>query len=257
MFRNQNEYLTFSNLKVTGRFLWALPGYLNTPLDESTARSELSRRLQKRDEAFLLNLKFAVFENPANPYRELFDEAGCKLGDVESIVREDGLEEALSKLFRSGVYLTIDEFKGRKPIVRGSYVREADTQSFRNPNCTFHVAMSSGGSRSSGTATLFDLAFIRGCAVNSSLTLAARGGQEWQKTTWEVPSAGARFRLLKYALFGTPVTHWFSQLDLSAAGLNPLYAWSLRAMRWGSLLARRPLPKPTFALLLFEYVNGR
>ena len=41
---------------------------------------------------------------------------------------------------------------------------------------------------------------------------------------------------------GAPAERWFSPVDLRDPALHPRYRWSARAMRWGSLLAGRPLP---------------
>jgi hypothetical protein len=94
---------------------------------------------------------------------------------------------------------------------------------------------------------LIDLAFVRGCAVNTLLFLDARNGQHWLKADWEILGAGARFRLLKYAAFGAPPARWFSQLDPDSSELDPIFRWGDRAVRWGSRLAGVALPRPIYA----------
>jgi hypothetical protein len=165
------------------------------------------------------------------------------------MVRSDGIEGTLSALFRAGVYITVDEFKGRSIATRGSSVVTVDPDRLRNPNAEFHFRARSGGTRSGGTPILMDLAFIRGCGVNAMLTLAARGGSNWLKSTWETPGAGARFRLLEMSSFGAPPVRWFTQVDPSTKAIDPMFRWSERAMRWGSRLASVPLPPPVFAPL--------
>ena len=108
--------------------------------------------------------------------------------------------------------------------------------------------MRTTGAGAAGTPVLFDLAFIRDCAVNAGLVLDARGGADWLKADWEVPGGGAMFRLLKYSSFGAPPVGWFSQVDPAAPGLHPRYRWSGRVLRWGSLAGRRPLPAPCTSL---------
>src|SRR6185436_17028636 len=83
----------------------------------------------------------------------------CTYGDVERLVACEGLEGALSTLFRAGVYLSADELAGRVPVVRGSdrlpQVRLAD---LRNPRGTGHlVARSSGSSSGTQAAVALDL----------------------------------------------------------------------------------------------------
>jgi hypothetical protein len=243
------RWLSFQNVRIGLRFLRDLPSCLRNPLRIGEAQSLLRSRLRRRDSNFLAILRRGVFENPASPYLFLFRAAGCTLDDVRELVELEGIEGCLRRLFRAGIYLTVDEFKGRRPAVRGSQSLEVNPDALRNPGSKLHLAASSGGSRSTGTPVLFDLRFIRGCAVNALLHLDARGGAQWEKATWEVPGGGSRFRLVKYACFGAPPSRWFSQIDPSTPGLHPLYAWSMRAMRWGSLLAGVPIPPPVHAPL--------
>lgn len=46
--------------------------------------------------------------------------AGCEFADVKSQVKSRGLEATLSRLAGEGVYLTSDEFRGKKDAVRGA-----------------------------------------------------------------------------------------------------------------------------------------
>jgi hypothetical protein len=140
------------------------------------------------------------------------------------------------------VYLSIDEFKGRRHVRRGATVIAAGPEALRNPLAAPHLPARTSGSRSGGTRILFDLAFIRGCAANTCAFLEARGGMDWTKAIWESPGAGARYRLLKYGAFGPP-PYWFSQIDPDAPQVDPLFRWSERALRLSSRLAGIPLPR--------------
>ncbi len=234
----------------TGARLFAqLPSFVRSPLASADCRAILNERLERREEIFLSNVGHAVYAHEASPYRELLKIAGCTLGDIQRLVRDDGIEGALGTLYRSGVYLTIDEFKGRKPATRGSAAVTVNPDLLRNPLAQFHLPARSGGSRSGGTPVMMDLAFVRGCGVNSSLVLEARGGGDWLKSTWETPGAGARFRLLKYSSFGAPPVRWFSQLDPEAPGLDPVIRFSATAMRWGGRLGGIALPRPQYVPL--------
>jgi hypothetical protein len=78
-------------------------------------------------------------------------------------------------------------------------------------------------SRSLAGRALIDLAFIRECAVDTFLSLDARGGRDWLKAHWQVPGGGAIARLVEYGTFGAPPVRWFSQVDPTAAGLALRY----------------------------------
>lgn len=255
-----DAWVTLQNLRVGLRFLYHLPRYLQARIDSESATAILADRLRTRDAAFLRQLELAVFSWPESPYLPLFTRARLGYRDAVELVRKDGVEQTLRLFLKEGIYLSVDEFKGRRELIRGNHCAQVSPKSFQNPESRYMVAASSGGSRSSGTPVLFDLEFIRSCAVNSRIVHELRGGSRWEKTTWEVPGGGARFRLLKYSLYGPPIRAWFSQVDPAAGGLHPVYRWSTRAMRWGSYLSRQQLPKPLFSPIseprpLFDWID--
>lgn len=230
--------------RVGARLLRDLPSFLRDPITVEAARAALRQRLQHRDAAFLSLVKRAIYENPGSPYRLLLGHVGCDYADLERSVREDGVEGALSMLCRHGVYLTAEEFKGRRPVVRGHLTIEVRPHQFRNPGSTVHVPVRSSGSGGSATSLLIDLAYLRDRAVNTSLTLDARGGNGWAHATWGVPGAGGIIGLLVYSAFGERTVQWFSQIPWTAPGLGRRYRWSARFLRWASLAALTPLPSP-------------
>jgi hypothetical protein len=59
--------------------------------------------------------------------------AGCHFGDIRKMVREEGLEKTLSKLHDEGIYITFEEFKGRRPIIRGGLSIPVSPRDFDNP----------------------------------------------------------------------------------------------------------------------------
>ncbi|MBC7789275.1 MAG: hypothetical protein H7Z74_04980 [Anaerolineae bacterium] len=242
MIARLHSQVPLKSFVVGARFLSSLPSFLRHPTSLSEARITLRRRLEQREHNFLGIAKRAVYQHAPSPYLRLLQLAGCEYGDLERLVNEEGVEGALHSLFRKGVYLTVNEFKGRRPATRGSATVEVSPELLRNPLAAFHIPARSGGSRSAGTPVLIDLAFVKGCGINSNLALDARGGSTWLKATWETPGAGARFRLLKYGSFGQPPVRWFSQVDPGAPGLDPIFRWSSIAMRLGSRLAGVPLP---------------
>jgi hypothetical protein len=241
--------MNIHTLAMGASFFGRLPFLLRRPLTLEESQRILRERLAKRETMFLEKLRRTIFEHEPSPYRPLLRRAGCEFGDIENGVRRDGIEATLRTLFRNGVYLTVDEFKGRQPAVRGELRVEVNPDLLRNPCAASHMPLASGGSRSGGTPVLMDLSFIRGCAVNTQLYLRARSGDNWRKATWEVPGAGARFRLIKYACYGEPPVRWFSQVAPDAPDLDPVFRWNTRALYWSSRMAGVPLPGPIHAPL--------
>lgn len=229
------------------RFLTGMIPHVRNPVSAVQAQHLLRDRLAQRQETFAAIMRRAVYGHPDSPYARLLRWTGCEQGDLEKLVREEGMEVCLRTLFANGVYLTVDEFKGKKIVRRGSFSMAIKPGELRNPLASFHVLAYSGGSRSEKTPVLIDLEFVRGCAVNTAIFLAARGGENWRKAIWEVCGAGARFRLLKFAAFGAPPVRYFTPLNPLQAGLHPIFSWSERAMRWAGLVAGVPLPRPQHA----------
>ena len=241
--KDPQDALSASDLLTGLRFLKQLPGFLKKPWRLEEAKATLAGRFEQRAANFLQTVKHLIFRNPDSPYQKLLDLAGCEFGDIARLVEENGVEGALERLCRAGVYLTVEEFKGRRPALRSGQVIPVSPSLLLNPLTRVHVAMKSGGSRSPGTPVFFDLSFIRDCALDTGLALHGRGGDNWRKATWEVPGGGALFSLLEFSQFGRPPARWFSQLDPGRKDLHPRYRWSGRALRWGGRLAGKAMPE--------------
>jgi hypothetical protein len=59
----------------------------------------LRERLERRETSFLALVRAAVYRVQASPYRALLDHAGCQYGDLERLVRRDGVDATLRELF--------------------------------------------------------------------------------------------------------------------------------------------------------------
>jgi hypothetical protein len=183
--------------------------------------------------------------HPGNPYPTLFRAAGCEPADLARLVGAEGVEGTLQALYRSGVYLTGDEFKGRTPVRRGGVSVAVDPAGVLNPGAVVHGLSQSSGSRGARTVVPIDLAFIRDHAVDTLLTLHAHGGDRWVHAHWGAPGGTAVTNPLEFAKGGNPPARWFSSIDLAAPGLHPRYRWGARALWLGSRLAGVPMPGAT------------
>ena len=232
------------DLVAGGRLLLGLPRALRRSFDLTEAHAILRRRLETRGAAFLALARRAVYAVETSPYRALLAQIGCEYGDLERLVGQEGVEGALGLLCRQGVYLTVDEFKGRRPIVRGQLRIAADPSRLWNPLARAHVQVKTSGSRGSGASIPIDLAFVRDHAVNTHLTIATHDGTGWQHAHWGIPGGAALVNLIEFAMGGRPPARWFSQVEVAAAGLHPRYRWSAEALRWGGRLAGVSFPRP-------------
>jgi hypothetical protein len=225
------------------RLLVRLAPFLREPIGLAEARAVLRGRLEQRERDFLALVRDAVYASPASPYRTLLALAGCEQGDLERLVSREGLEAGLRVLYGAGVYLTVAEFKGRRPVVRGSTEFQVEPGSLRNPIGTRHMTVWTGGSRGVRTPITFDLRFVQDAAVNRALTLASRGRARWRLAFWDVPG-GTLTAMLAYAKGGIFAERWFSLMDPDDPGLDPRYRWSARLVRGAARAAGRTLPAP-------------
>jgi len=238
--------LSRDDLTIGMRFLAALPRFLRTPLAVDEMRTIVRDRFARRQARFLARFADAC-RAPGSPYARLMDHAGGTQDDVAASVRRDGVEGALAMLHAAGVYLAGDEYKGRRPVVRGSLAFTVDPAMLVNPRAVVHGLSESSGSRGARTPVPIDLAFVRDHAVNTHLALEAHGGRDWSHAHHGVPGGTSVTNPLEFAKGGRPPMRWFTPIDVAAPGLSPRYRWGVRAMRVGSLLAGVPLPGPTLA----------
>jgi hypothetical protein len=215
-----------------------LPRFLRTPLDADAAAGAIRARLATREATFLAMAVRSIYGRPSSPYVKLLRAAGCELADLRQLVESDGLEPALERLAAAGVYLTFEEFKGRKDVVRGSQRFTMAEDEFDNPDLTPHLEARSGGSRSPGTSVKMALPYLSELAAYTCVALHAHGLARHEHAVWiQVATPG-----LICAGLGKPPLAWFHPV-------RPL-ARKTRAVAWYmslvARLARRRLPAPTF-----------
>jgi hypothetical protein len=226
------------------RLLRRLPAWFRHPITPPTARGILRRRLAEREPDFLAVVRGTVYWHPGSPYRRLLALAGCEYGDLERLVSQAGVEGALEVLFRQGVYLSVDELKGRRPVVRGTTTLDFHPDQLTNPLADWHVPGDTSGSRGQPVLVQTDLGFIRDFAVDLCVFLDARRGLDWQHAFWEVPGGAAMTQVIETAGIGARVHRWFSQIDPASRGLHLRYRLGPRLTRWGSVLTGARLPMP-------------
>ncbi len=229
---------------MAARFFPRLPGFLRRRVTGTEARATVRARLATREADFLGLTRDLVWANPTSPYRALLAHAGCEPGDLERLVGSEGVDAALATLWRQGVYLTVEEFKGRKPLVRGGRTIPVDPGRLVNPRAVVHVLGHSSGSRGPRTVVPLDLGWVRDHAMSRRLVLEARDALGWCHAVWGAPGGSELVIVLRFAVAGAPPEHWFSQPDPLDPELTARYRWSWRGLRWGSRLAGVPLPAP-------------
>ena len=158
-------------------------------------------------------MRRGVFENPKSPYRKLLDHEGITLNDVEGLVRSEGVEGALRRLGSAGIRVSLDEFKGRKPIERPGLTIHTGPGDFDNPLLTRHYEAGTGGSGGSTRRVEIDLDMLTHEAAYVSVYHRELGILDRPTILWyTVPPGTAGFKnLLRRSKAGHPVERWFAQ----------------------------------------------
>lgn len=149
-----------SDLKMYGRFAWGLRSFLRHTLTLEEAKAIIKKRMEERESNFLRIVKRGIFGYLKSPYLPLMKLAQCEMGDIENMVREKGLENTLMELRNVGIYISFEEFKGRKPIERKGKVIPTQAHDFDNPFLSHYYQAETGGTTGAGTRVGMDLDHI-------------------------------------------------------------------------------------------------
>jgi hypothetical protein len=241
----------FEQAALLRRLVGALSGYLREPLDPPTAHARVQGDLDRRADNLRRIIAEGVLAVPGSPYRSLLEHAGATAEDVADLIRREGADGALERLYDAGVYVSLDEFKGRKPIVRGSLRLEVTARDFDNPLTTVHYAAQSGGSRSSGTRIAIDLAHNDRSAIYDLLLFETHGVLDRPYVIWQptLPYGAGVNAVLRYAKFGRSAARWFTQNQAPSFGQSWQHGWLTRFLVLATRWYGRPVPKPEYVPL--------
>ncbi len=176
-----------------------------------SAREGLQEAIESRSTRFLELARTQIYEQQSSPYLRLLCSAGCELSDLRQLVREQGLESALERLACAGVYLTSEEFKGRRTVVRGSLSFDVSPGDFDPPPSVHGFATESSGTRTAPTRGVASFDWLGQEALAAAPFLAAHDLLSCSHAALDVvlPGAGSMF-LLKLAKLDIAPEKWFA-----------------------------------------------
>lgn len=229
------------------RFVAGVPGFYRGSL-----QTDLPLLRAARGDSFLRIMQRGVYGFPHSPYRRLLDHAGMEYGELAALVGEQGVEGALATLHAAGVHLSIDEFKGRTSIRRGSLRIETTAASFDNPLLARHYTAATGGSGGARRRLRIDLDLLTRESGYTQCMLSNHGLHGRPLGIWRpAPFASAGLKTaMRMTRVGRRPERWFSQtkvrgwrqlLLLGAASQGGTrFAWSehtpvdevMRIVRW-------------------------
>ena len=252
---------------VQGSFRYGadLPRFLRTTLSRQEAEAMVQSQLQGRNTGFVRLLELGVYGNPRSPYRRLLEHAGVSLEDARTLVEQNGVEGALSRLHDAGIFVSLEEFKGRAPVRRGSLQFEVSDRDFDNPLLVKHYEGTTGGSRGGGTRVPIDFDFLAFESAEWLCDLYNAGDADVPQVLWHrgpPGPMGIRTTLI-LAHLGRVPPEWFSptQTAWNRQGLQGRMMLGFTHLA-GRLSGKR-LPRPRYvptagdlAVQVAKYVRG-
>ena len=232
--------------KMYGRFVWSLRGFLFRTISLEEARAIIQRRMEERGKNFLSIVEKGIFGYPKSPYLPLMKLAQCEMGDIEKMVKTKGLEGTLKALQEAGVYVSFEEFKGRKPIVRSGKVFLVKDHDFDNPYLSHYYYSKSGGTTGAGTRVATDLDHLADQTPRMMVAYDAHGVFDAPTAFWYgiLPDQTGINNNLRHALSGRVAQKWFfpiTQQDYKPSLKNRLATQYIITM---AKLLGVPIPMP-------------
>ena len=202
-----------ADVRAFTRYALGLQSFLRQPLTSDECRRQVEQSLRTRERALLLILERAVYGRTRSPYRALLEHAGVELGDIERLLLETGVESTLERLYEEGVYVSLDEFKGRRPIERsGGLQLPVRAEDFDSPLIGAAYVGSTGGSTGPRRRVLLDFDHRAHGAIYHRLFLETFDLVDRPVGVWRAapPGAAGIGTVLGFAKAGKPVERWFS-----------------------------------------------
>jgi hypothetical protein len=230
------------------RLVFELRGFFKNPISLEQSKLVISQRLQNRENNFLNLVQKGIYNNPRSPYLPLLENAGCLYEDLEELVTRDGLESTLQKLLKDGVYLSWEEFKGKREVVRGNKHFQFKEKDFDNPFLPHYYQVRSSGSRSAGTRTTFDLKHTLEKSYYRLPLMQAYGVRDYPLGIYFpiLPSSAGLSSVLQSMKAGKSIAKWFSPVNERQVQALIRDRIALRYIIYGSRLWGDKIPWPEY-----------
>src|ERR1700687_4405777 len=212
------------------------------------AKSSIKKRVAARDENFLNFVEKGGFQYSGSPYLKLLEPKKIHFDDLKNWVAKDGIEGSLRTLESEGVYFTVDEFKGKVPVVRNGAEFWCKEGMFDNPFLSYVYEVRSGATRSAGTRVRIDFDYLHQRSLYDALLLNIHGCLDAPIANWfpVFPGAPGINSSLRFAHIGNPARKWFSQVAEDQLNVNWEKKWGTKVIFAMSNLYGNPLAEPEY-----------
>jgi hypothetical protein len=222
--------------------------FLSEPITLERAKEELRASVADREERFLGLVRARVYARPPSPFLKLLERCGCDYADLEHQVRRYGLEATLERLAVEGVYLTAEEAKGKKEVVRGSESFRVDPRSLENTEMSAHYFSQSSGTSNRPTRSAVSLDRLAIWALIGGVFCAAHDLFSCSHAVYDavLPAGGGLRNLLINAKIGIATDRWFARSVGQMTLGGRYYHFMTRLIVRAGKSAGRSLPMPEF-----------
>lgn len=223
-----------------------------TPDDAiALAKSSIKKRVAAREENFLNFVEKGVFQYSRSPYLKLLEPKNILFQDLKNAVAKLGIEGSLRWLESEGVYFTVDEFKGKVPVVRNGVEFWCQEGMFDNPFLSYVYEVRSGATRSAGTRVRIDFDYLHQRSLYDALLLSIHGCLKAPIANWFpiFPGAPGINSSLRFSHIGNAAKKWFSQVPEDRLNVNWEKKWGTKLIFTLGRLHGCPLAEPEYVPL--------
>ena len=226
-----------------------VPDFFKERVTLQRAEEQIERDLDQREERFLKVVRNGIFDRPKSPYLKLLQVAGCEFADLQAQVRSSGVDETLKRLAREGVYFTVEEFKGKKTVVRGLHSFRVIPGCFDNRNLSGGYRTQSSGTTNQPIRSFvsLDLLAIRTpttCVAFAAHDLFSRAHAMFDSV---LPGSSGINNLMIYARMGVLTDRWFARTMPIKSRLERIYhSCTTQLLVNAARLCGAGFPKPEY-----------
>ena len=210
--RQLRSELKKANVKGLRKLARELPTFFREQITVEQAREEIKLAVDRRETEFLNSIRTHVYAYPDHPYLRLLKHAGCEFFDLQEQVRQHGVENTLKQLASEGVYLTSEEFKGKKEVVRGGKSFRVSPKDFEPHGSTAGFAIQSSGTKNRPVSSFISLDWLAVRAWAMAVFFSAHDLLSRSHALYDAILPGSAVNhLLINARLGRRTERWFAR----------------------------------------------
>lgn len=231
------------------RLAHAIPAYYRGRPTLRQAEEEIRVGVERRGETFLAVARERIYGEPTSPYLALLRLAGCDFADLAAAVRRNGLEPTLERLAAEGVYLTVEEYKGKADVVRGGAAFRVAPEEFQRRDGAPGIVIQTGGTTGKPVGATASLARLDFSVRPLMVFFAAHGLFDASHALVDaiLPGSGGMCCLLIYTKIGVVPKRWFARtLPEKNFGGALYHRLATQQIVWMASLYGPGMPRPEF-----------